>query len=135
VIHILTSIDVELSAAIDPFGSWRDDFTNPIGGDVGPGRIGKERDAFSTPPGDVGYDDVITKMKLRLEKNPPTSGVVPAATRTVEAVGDFSAESRGRVSVRERRPGARKELSIQDLAHQMVGHCQEVRVSRWLSPS
>jgi hypothetical protein len=133
VTHSFTSVDSELAPAIDGLRARRNDFAYPVGCDVGPGCLREKRDALPSPTRHVGYQNVVSKVKLRLEENPPTSRIVASPTRAVKARGDLSAKSGGCVSVRERRTRAREELAVQDLGHLVVGNGQEILVSRGLT--
>src|SRR3954471_14981312 len=70
VLHAVVRIFRQLHAAV----------AHPVGDDVDPKLILVQRQAFETPSGDVGHEDIAVEMHFRLDENQSSAA---AAVRTI----------------------------------------------------
>src|SRR5437870_1995283 len=74
-------VDGHFLVAIESRSARRQCLTNPIGRNVCP-RTGRcRRHAFTTPPRDIRNENVIAKMQLRLEDDPPTAWTTASSVK------------------------------------------------------
>src|ERR1051325_4120026 len=120
-LYALARIDAHLPTAIDPSGRRRDRLAHPVGRHRERGHVPHDRQTAASPPGDIGDEDVLTEVQLRLEDEPPTARALWVAWWATERGSQITHDDGRRVRVRGGRSGARDELAIDDLRDHRVG--------------
>lgn len=121
---------VGLAGAIEGDGAGREDFANPIGGELEERCVGKLGEALAAPAGEIGHEDLIDDMDLGLVQDDPPAGT--RATATPERGAEVDAQAGRGGGVAEGRPRADDELAIHDLPDEILGERQQVLVGGWL---
>src|SRR6185369_7812855 len=98
-----------------------------VGRERDEGRVGDRAHALVTPSREVGDEDVLAEVELRLEEDPPASRTVRSAGLLIERA-QLLEQNRAGSRVWGGWPRAREELTVHDLGHEMVGHLHQILV-------
>ena len=86
----LASVHLHLAAAVESTRGGRDDLAGPVRGQRQRRRVGDGREPLASPAREVGNEDVLPKVQLRLVQDPPAARSRSALGRATE--GPMSAK-------------------------------------------
>lgn len=124
-----TALAVEgaLFGQVEAAGSGREDLADPVGGEIGEGRVGEDRHARAPPAGEVGDQHVGAEVKLGLDGEVPAGGAGRAAAGPlVEATG----HAEGGAGMAQRRAGVEMQAAVRDLGDHVRGRVEHVLIGR-----
>ena len=126
--HARLGVDAQLPAAVDTPGGGGEHLANPVRSKGEEGLLRHGGQPLPSPPGEVGHDHVLSKVKLRLVEDPPA----PRAAGAVVEGTKQPCRAETPSPMPRRGPRAQEELAVQDLRHLVLGSVQDVLVRRAL---
>src|SRR6478609_605706 len=118
----------ELAGAVKTGGRWREGFADPVRCHGDERVAWRLRQSLATPAGDVGHDNVVREMQLWLIDDPPAAGAAVTKLHT----GDERRAKRGCADgVWHRGSGTDRQLTVYDLADEVLRQSEDVLVAGW----
>ena len=123
----LAGIDRPLAVPVEIACRRRKHLADPVGRQGEEGRVGKVRHPLAPPAGDVGHQDVLAEMQLRLVDDPPAAG---AAFAEVERIADLTAQNGTGARMRRGRSRMGVERSLDDFGDHVRRRVDHVLIGR-----
>lgn len=115
----------QLAGAIEACSCWGQSLTDPIGGNGDEGFRRRARHSFPTPSSNIGNDDVLGQMELRLVEDPPTAR---AAIAKLHACYERRAESGGPHRMTHGRTRTDGKFAVDNFPDEMLGQREYVLI-------
>ena len=118
-------VDRALVLEVDPARRCGQDLARPVRCKWEVRCFGTVRHSLSTPAREIGDEDLVAEVQLRLGEDPPSTR---AAAALAERRAELEAEERGSDGVRRRRPRVRVERPVDDFGDLVRGRVEHVLI-------
>src|SRR2546422_32307 len=120
-------VDRHLAVAVERAGAGGERLAGPVRSLLEPGDVREFGHVLAPPARKIRDEDIVAEVQLGLVQDPPAARLPCRARRLVEGA-QVHAHRRGGERVGRGGPGARDQLAVDELGHQVLGSLDDVLV-------